>query len=122
MTSCESNTLLRSESKLNQRIQATWQVEIRPLSDPNGLEDWIFSNNSFFVIRYINNVADTVNTGAYAISTTWSKSYMMVSGVIPTNPELETKWEILILDDKTLSMTRTYGGGGGSTYEFTKKN
>ena len=123
MAGCESNIALHSGAKLNQQIQGEWEVEVRPISDKQGPENWVFANSAFYVIRHDTSVPDTLWSGDYAIDASISKSFVNLSNVKPTvnNTELETKWLIIKLNNEILNIVRDYSGGGHSTYEFIKK-
>ncbi len=121
---CENVIGFHSKSKLDQNIGGTWEVLVRPVSDPIKApieEDWIMGGGVFYVVKNTGSVVDTFYTGGYAIDASLSKSFLVLVNVDPLNTELEARWEILELNTKVCRIARTYGGGGVATYEFQKK-
>ena len=109
LCSCEQSMFLRSEKKMNEKIQGAWAFY--PLMPSDQKESWTFKDKR---ITRNDSSAVTIDVGDYVIKTTLSSVYITISGFKTDNP-YNNKWEIITLDKNTLVMVTKYKDPGTSS-------
>lgn len=122
-TACEDNMWLRSEKKLKEKIQGTWEHETLGDTNIHYREQWIFegdmlhtvfiefpdfndsgTKDSSFSPFYPDDNADTVVKTKFTIDTRITRAFLklqLIDRGIDTTTFVD-KWEFVELDDKVL--------------------
>lgn len=120
LTACEDNMWLRSEKKLKEKIQGTWEREMLGDTNFHFREQWIFSGDMLHTVYYeldspdlldsgtkdsvLSDNADTVVKTKFTIDTRITRAFLklqLIDRGVDTNTFVD-KWEFVELDDKVL--------------------
>ncbi len=118
LSSCETQTSLRSEKKLNEQIQAhPWKLVTFKANQAQ--EDWSFSNGNVYRTIY-NDVVPARDTGNYSIDAKLSYSYLTISNYQRTLDKMNARWTIIELTEDQLFIAYKDPASGLSQLEFVK--
>jgi hypothetical protein len=129
--SCSKQELFKSEKKVKEELQGTWNLIPIPRYDYNSItgdsnvhvESWTFDDTHVTIIN-----SGQTATSTYSVNTSISKSEFELDNVTPefTNParvrDINGTWRIISLDADILVIGNDQSGTTGLTeLEFQKK-
>lgn len=120
LTACEDNMWLRSEKKLKEKIQGTWEKETLGDTNIHYREQWIFEGDMLHTVfieteppdiddsgtadSVISDNRDTVVKTNFTIDTRLTRAFLklqLIDRGVDTTTFVD-KWEFVELDDKVL--------------------
>ena len=114
LTSCEKQQLLRSSSKVEKELEATWQ-KIDMTSQQSHIS-WRFSEGKVSLIKH----GEVLAMGDYSVDVGTTRIYISTSNFPePGYDYMNGKWKVLTLDGHALVIAGSYSGGVLES-EFTK--
>jgi hypothetical protein len=114
---CESNNMLKSQKKMEEDIQHTWELVSYSPGPPT--EEWIFVDGTLLrnLLKPDGTIADS-DTATYLIETKVSEALLIVSGFKRLSDKLNGTWSLIQLDEKILMMAVEHNNTGLIIKEF----